>query len=61
MKKANKTKKFRSNVWQKVNEVEERLRLATEHRDELSQWGIGNLVIQYRIKCRAHERVIDLA
>jgi hypothetical protein len=61
MKKATKTKKFRSNVWKKVNEVEERLRLATERRDELSQWGIGNLVIQERIKCRAHERVIDLA
>lgn len=45
MKQQTKTKKFRSNVWKKVNEVEERLRIAVAHRDELSQWGIGNLVI----------------
>jgi hypothetical protein len=36
MKKANKTKKFRSNVWKKVNDVEERLRVALVRRDELS-------------------------
>jgi len=59
MKKTSKHKKFSNGVWINVRNLEETLRKAVARRDELSLWGLGNMIIHYRIKCRLTENVID--
>jgi len=61
MKKTSKHKKFSNGVWINVRNLEETLRKAIARRDELSLWGLGNMIIHYRIKCRLTENVIDQA
>lgn len=53
MKKTSKHKKFNNGVWANVRAMEETLRKAIARRDELSLWGLNNLIIQYTLKCRA--------
>lgn len=53
MKKTSKHKKFNNGVWANVRAMEETLRKAIARRDELSLWGLNNLIIQFTLKCRA--------
>lgn len=61
MKKTSRHKKFSNGVWVNVRAMEETLRKATARRDELSLWGLNNLCIQFQIKCRLTEKVIEQA
>ena len=47
MKKTSKHKKFSNGVWVNVRAMEETLRKAIARRDELSLWGINNLIIEF--------------
>lgn len=61
MKKTSKHKKFSNGVWVNVRAMEETLRKAIARRDELSLWGLNNLIIEFQIKCRSTENVIEQA
>jgi len=41
--------------------VEERLRNALDLKAKYDTWGMGNMVISWRIKVRLTEEIIDLA
>ena len=48
-------------VEKKITFLVNAVRNATVRRDYLSQWGLNNWVVTYRIKVRLMEDLIDLA
>lgn len=61
MKRVGKKKHYNSKMWQNVREVEEELRRALARRDELSVWTLQSMVMEYTVKCRVTENVIEAA
>ena len=61
MKKTAKKKSYNSKLWKNVQGVELALREALAKRDEMSVWTLQSLAVEYTIKCRVTENVIDAA
>jgi hypothetical protein len=61
MKKTAKKKSYNSKLWLNVQGVELALREALAKRDTMSTWTLQSLVMEYTIKCRVTENVIDAA
>lgn len=45
----------------KIRKIQKKLRSAIRKSEELHSWGLGNYVIELKIKCRMNEEIIDLA